>query len=720
MSISTKRPPRVEVEKRAFQQVYDDMNQVIDAVNADEATESRNTESGNTGDIRLVKNGSSSKYFIEGKFSDGWAQREMFFSKAVASEFSDEDIATANIDDLKVIKSATFKIQPKQDSAVATTPGDDYTLTTKAYVDGLTGSNVQIGSASDTNISSPASAQMLIYDGTDTWDNKDITGHVTIGADGATVVTNDSHTHDTQYYTESEIGAVGGATLVGTTDEFGNSDSTNVQDVLDDLDAAITSASLTYSISTSVLATGANFVLTDSDASTDTIKFVGGTDVTIVRTDADTITVNSDVDTSSFLSNGIVSILAQGADLDSVNASGGDTLKFEAGGGITWDAALSGDVITVTPSFSGNYDNYGSWTIRDGDTTEYTITSGDKLTIAEGAGINVNFTDDDVLTIANTSLNTDTHWEGDATSFLGNASVARTTLGLGAAAVAGIGAGSGQVAAGDHTHSGYLTTSHAANSFTLLHLTLLGNTSGTNSGDVCTSNHTGAGYLTGNQTITLGGDVSGSGTTSITCVVADDSHNHVVGNIDNLQTSLNAKASLVNPVFTQDLFIADKLWLNGYTNSVTARVAIHHSGNHAYHDWETGYYYLRYDLTSKYRFSSTGQLDCAGDIVAYSTSASDIRLKDNIEPMKGSLEKLAMLTPISYEYKEKRDGKHLGLSAQEVEQVFPEIVKEMDLMDFGEEGEEFKAVRNQELIPVLIGAIKELKEELEEIRNGIS
>jgi len=202
--------------------------------------------------------------------------------------------------------------------------------------------------------------------------------------------------------------------------------------------------------------------------------------------------------------------------------------------------------------------------------------------------------------------------------------------------------------------------------------------------------------------------------------VADDSHNHVVGNIDNLQTSLDAKASLVNPVFTQDLFIADKLWLNGYTNSVTARVAIHHSGNHAYHDWETGYYYLRYDLTSKYRFTSTGQLDCAGDIVAYSTSASDIRLKDNIEPMKGSLEKLAMLTPISYEYKEKRDGKHLGLSAQEVEQVFPEIVKEMDLMDFGEEGEEFKAVRNQELIPVLIGAIKELKEELEEIRNGIS
>ena len=484
-----------------------------------------------------------------------------------------------------------------------------------------------------------------------------------------------------------------------------------------------TDTNTTYTIATSPDNNGAKVDLIDSSNVTDSVTFLEGTNISIDHASSE-ITINSDVDTSGFLTNGIVTILAVGGDLDSVNASGGDTLKFASGGGITWDAALSGDVITVTPSFSGSYDNYSSWTAKDHDGTTYPVTSGDTLWIKEGTGIDVNFTDDDTLTITNTSPdvnhNTDTHWEGDATSFLGSASVARTTLGLGDAAEADIGASSGQVAAGDHTHSGYLTTSHAANSFTSLHLTLLGNTSGTNSGDVCTSNHTGAGYLTGNQTITLSGDVSGSGTTSITCVVADDSHNHVVGNIDNLQTSLNAKASLVNPVFTQDLFIADKLWLNGYTNSVTTRIAIHHSGNHAYHDWETGYYYLRYDLTSKYRFTSTGQLDCAGDIVAYSTSASDIRLKDNIEPMKGSLEKLAMLTPISYEYKEKRDGKHLGLSAQEVEQVFPEIVKEMDLMDFGEEGEEFKAVRNQELIPVLIGAIKELKEELEEIRNGIS
>lgn len=50
-----------------------------------------------------------------------------------------------------------------------------------------------------------------------------------------------------------------------------------------------------------------------------------------------------------------------------------------------------------------------------------------------------------------------------------------------------------------------------------------------------------SGYLTGNQTITLSGDVSGSGTTSISVTIADDSHNHVISNVDNLQTELDSK-----------------------------------------------------------------------------------------------------------------------------------------------------------------------------------
>jgi hypothetical protein len=48
-------------------------------------------------------------------------------------------------------------------------------------------------------------------------------------------------------------------------------------------------------------------------------------------------------------------------------------------------------------------------------------------------------------------------------------------------------------------------------------------------------------YITGNQTITLSGDVSGSGTTSINVTVADDSHNHIISNVDGLQSALDAK-----------------------------------------------------------------------------------------------------------------------------------------------------------------------------------
>jgi hypothetical protein len=58
------------------------------------------------------------------------------------------------------------------------------------------------------------------------------------------------------------------------------------------------------------------------------------------------------------------------------------------------------------------------------------------------------------------------------------------------------------------------------------------------------------------RTITLTGDVTGSASfdgsanISISAAVADDSHNHVISNIDNLQTTLDSKAPLVSPAFT--------------------------------------------------------------------------------------------------------------------------------------------------------------------------
>lgn len=75
------------------------------------------------------------------------------------------------------------------------------------------------------------------------------------------------------------------------------------------------------------------------------------------------------------------------------------------------------------------------------------------------------------------------------------------------------------------------------------------------------------GAITGNQTITLSGDVSGSGTTSIVVTVADDSHNHIISNVDGLQTALDGKLSTsggtVAGTVTATAFVGDG---SGLTN----------------------------------------------------------------------------------------------------------------------------------------------------------
>ena len=58
-----------------------------------------------------------------------------------------------------------------------------------------------------------------------------------------------------------------------------------------------------------------------------------------------------------------------------------------------------------------------------------------------------------------------------------------------------------------------------------------------------------ASALSASRTISLGGDVSGSASfngsanITITAAVADDSHNHIIGNVDGLLTALNGKLS---------------------------------------------------------------------------------------------------------------------------------------------------------------------------------
>ncbi len=81
-----------------------------------------------------------------------------------------------------------------------------------------------------------------------------------------------------------------------------------------------------------------------------------------------------------------------------------------------------------------------------------------------------------------------------------------------------------------------------------------------------------SGYITGNQTITLSGDVSGSGTTSISVTVADDSHNHVISNVDGLQTALDAKMPTAGGTFSGAVTVNANM---DFSSSDTAARYIH-------------------------------------------------------------------------------------------------------------------------------------------------
>jgi hypothetical protein len=105
-----------------------------------------------------------------------------------------------------------------------------------------------------------------------------------------------------------------------------------------------------------------------------------------------------------------------------------------------------------------------------------------------------------------------------------------------------------------------------------------------------------------------------------------------------------------------------------------------------------------------------GSANLAGDF----TINSDARLKSNIISLGGTLAKLMKIDGKSYTMKSNEKVNKIGLLAQEIEEVFPELVKEE------EDKDGTLSVNYQGLIPVLINAIKEQQEELKVIRKSVN
>ena len=126
----------------------------------------------------------------------------------------------------------------------------------------------------------------------------------------------------------------------------------------------------------------------------------------------------------------------------------------------------------------------------------------------------------------------------------------------------------------------------------------------------------------------------------------------------------------------------------------------------------------------KFLMEADGDFHADGDVIAYSTSTgSDRKLKENIRDLEGSLDKTLKLRGVKYDWKdENKANDQLGFIAQEVEEVLPEVVKEVKTLT--KEGETHLTVNYPAVVPLLVEAIKEqqtiinrLEERLNNLEN---
>ena len=115
--------------------------------------------------------------------------------------------------------------------------------------------------------------------------------------------------------------------------------------------------------------------------------------------------------------------------------------------------------------------------------------------------------------------------------------------------------------------------------------------------------------------------------------------------------------------------------------------------------------------------SVSGSIEASGNITAF--ASSDERLKENIIEIPNSLEKIKQIKGVLFNWKEGYDKVHpygenkdVGVIAQEVQQILPEIVKE-------NVHNQFLGVRYEKLTPLLLEAIKELSKKVEELEKKL-
>lgn len=123
--------------------------------------------------------------------------------------------------------------------------------------------------------------------------------------------------------------------------------------------------------------------------------------------------------------------------------------------------------------------------------------------------------------------------------------------------------------------------------------------------------------------------------------------------------------------------------------------------------------FIEADLDNAFYVGCMNGLHVYGDVVAF--AYSDERLKDNIKDLDKPLSKVLALDSVSFNWNDKQQvhkGKDIGLIAQQVEKVAPELVTERP--------DGYKAIKYDRINTLLVGAIKEQQKTIESLEARIA
>lgn len=171
-----------------------------------------------------------------------------------------------------------------------------------------------------------------------------------------------------------------------------------------------------------------------------------------------------------------------------------------------------------------------------------------------------------------------------------------------------------------------------------------------------------------------------------------------------------------------NLYLAQYMYHNGDVNTninfESSQITIATSGGSHIQINNDENIYFRTNGTNRFKMDTGGTFTATADIIAFG-SVSDKSYKENIKPITGALELVDKLKGVTFDWKENTDTnkmvgikEDIGFIAQDVQEVLPTLVRENDNGKL--------SLRDKGIVPVLVEAIKELKQEIEQLKKQIN